>query len=223
MNALVIAAHPDDEVLGAGGTIASLAARGWHVSILILAEGISLRHAGMSLKAARRNCRTAASRLGVEDVQFGGFSADNKLLADGEQRPVVATIERALTESEPSLVLTHHPGDIHADHRMVAHSVSYATRLLGLGSVSRVLHFEVLSSTEQQPGLVAPFTPNVFVDVTGFIDAKCDALEVYSYETFDVIHPRSVNGIRALANYRGVQLGVREAEAFALGRELVRF
>ena len=221
MRALVIAAHPDDEVLGAGATIASLAAAGGEVTVLIVAEGVSLRHDGLTLRAAHDNCRLAGEKLGVRDVRFGGFSLDGVLIADGPQRDVVSLIERTLSDVGPELVLTHHPGDIHADHRIVAQSVSYATRLLGAGPVRRVLHFEVLSSTEQQAGLVAPFLPNVFVDVFGFVDVKCEALEVYHYEVFDGVHPRSSAAVQALSRYRGVQAGVAQAEAFALSRQLL--
>ncbi|MCX4850453.1 PIG-L deacetylase family protein [Streptomyces sp. NBC_00893] len=221
MRTLVVAAHPDDEVLGAGATIASLADAGGEVTVLIVAEGVSLRHEGVTLRAAQDNCLRAGEKLGVRHVRFGGFSQDGVLIADGPQRDVVSLIERTLRDVRPELVLTHHPGDIHADHRLVSQSISYATRLLGAGPVRNVLHFEVLSSTEQQTGLVAPFLPNVFADVSGFVDAKCEALEVYHYEVFDGAHPRSVSAVRALAQYRGVQAGVAQAEAFALSRQLL--
>jgi LmbE family N-acetylglucosaminyl deacetylase len=118
------------------------------------------------------------------------------------------------------VLYSHHPGDINVDHRVVAHSVTYVTRLLGLGSVDQVLHFEILSSTEQQTGLVVPFQPTVFQDVTGLVDVKCAALETYWYETYEPPHPRSSHGVRALAAYRGLQVGVDAAEAFVLGRQL---
>ncbi|WP_327347360.1 PIG-L deacetylase family protein [Streptomyces europaeiscabiei] len=221
MKTLVVAAHPDDEVLGAGATIAALADAGAEVSVLIIAEGVSLRHEGVTLRTAQDNCRRAGEKLGVQDVRFGGFSLDGVLIADRPQRDVVSLIERALADVRPELVLTHHPGDIHADHRVVSQSVSYVTRLLGAGPVRRVLHFEVLSSTEQQAGLVAPFLPQVFVDVSGFVEAKCAALEVYHYEVYPGVHPRSTAAVQALAQYRGVQAGVAQAEAFALSRQLL--
>jgi LmbE family N-acetylglucosaminyl deacetylase len=119
------------------------------------------------------------------------------------------------------VVFTHHPGDVHADHRLVSQSVSYATRLLGHGELRRVLQFEVLSSTEQQDGQVVPFQPTVFQDVSGFVEAKCEALAIYHYELFDRPHPRSAHGIRTLAQFRGLQVGVEHAEAFVLSRELL--
>ncbi|MFE3765085.1 PIG-L deacetylase family protein [Streptomyces sp. NPDC059104] len=221
MSALVVAAHPDDEVLGAGGTIAAMAAAGRPVTILIVAEGVSLRHQGITLEQARETCREAARRLGVTDVRFGGFSADGTLIADGPQSQVVSLISEALQDVRPETVLTHHAGDIHADHRLLARSVVYATRIMASGTVRRVLHFEVLSSTEQQTRQADTFVPTVFQDIDAFVDAKCHALEAYHYETFDAPHPRSTHGIRALAGYRGVQVGAGAAEAFVLGREFV--
>ncbi len=221
MRALVITAHPDDEVLGAGATIAALTASGADVRVLILAEGVSLRHRGVTLEKARSVCREASEILGVSDVHFGGLAVDGVLPGDGPQRVVLDLVARAIQDFSPTVVYSHHPGDIHTDHRLIAHSVTYATRLLGRGSVEQVLHFEVPSSTEQQTGLVAPFEPNVFHDVTPFVELKCQALERYWYEVFETPHPRSAHGVRTLAAYRGMQAGVAAAEAFVLGRQLV--
>ncbi|EDY47037.1 conserved hypothetical protein [Streptomyces clavuligerus] len=217
---MVIAAHPDDEVLGAGATVATLSRQGAQVHIHIMAEGVSLRHEGVTREQARARCETAAGELGAKEISFGGYAADGRLLADLSQRPVVDGVGKLLRETGPELVLTHHPGDIHADHRRVAHAVSYGTRILGGGPVRQVLHFEVLSSTEQQTGLMAPFRPDVFYDVTGEVEAKCRALAAYDYEVHEPPHPRSLEAVRTLAAHRGHQVGVTAAEAFALGREL---
>lgn len=222
MRALVVAAHPDDEVLGAGATMASMSAAGDEVHVLILAEGVSLRVPGLTLSEAQANCRRAADRLGVQDISFGGFASNGVLIADVPQRPVVAAVEHAVARMRPEVVFTHHPGDIHADHRVVARSVQYVTRFLGLGRTRAVLHFEVPSSTDQQFGTESPFVPNYFTDVTGFVTAKCEALSVYDYEVFDAPHPRSLVAVSALAVCRGAQVGVSEAEAFVLGRALGR-
>ncbi|OKH99007.1 LmbE family protein [Streptomyces sp. CB02923] len=220
MKALVIAAHPDDETLGAGATASALSRQGAQVHIHILAEGVSLRHTGTTLDLARERCQAAAKELGAADISFGGLAADGRLPADLPQSQVVGAIGRVLREVAPEVVFTHHPGDIHADHRSVAHAVQYGTRILGAGPVRQVLHFEVLSSTEQQTGLVAPFTPDVFYDVTGHVEAKCRALAAYPDEVYDPPHPRSLAAVRTLAAYRGTQVGVEAAEAFMTGREL---
>lgn len=219
MTALVIAAHPDDEVLGAGATIAMLAAAGEAVHILILAEGVSLRR-GWTLATSQERCREAASVLGATSVSFGGFGGD-ALMADIPSKAVVAVVERSLAASRPQLVLTHYRGDVHADHRRVAESVVYATRLLGSGPVREVLHFEVPSSTEQQTDGPTAFHPTSYVDVGVHLATKCAALAVYGDECFAPPHPRSEHGVRTAAAWRGMQAGVRAAEAFVSGRRLV--
>ncbi|MFJ4912911.1 PIG-L deacetylase family protein [Streptomyces sp. NPDC088726] len=220
MKVLIVAAHPDDEVLGAGGTAVTLAAQGADVHVLILAEGVSLRHEGVNLRQARQRCEQAAAVLGAATVSFGGFAKEGRLLGDIEQRVVVDAIARAVRKVEPELVLAHHPGDIHVDHRIAAQSTAYVTRFMGQGPVRQVLHFEVPSSSDQQSGLVAPFVPNVFYDISTQVDAKCRALAAYPYEVHPAPHPRSEHAVRALAMFRGAQLGIEGAEAFCLGREL---
>lgn len=221
MKALVVAAHPDDEVLGAGGTIAAMAAGGDQVHIVVLAEGMSLRHPGIDIETARHNCELAAAKLGAAELTFGGMAMDGVLIGDGPQRPIVEAISRLIEDVRPEIVFTHHSGDINIDHRSVAASTQYATRVLSAGTVREVLHFEVMSSTDQQTVSHLPhFAPGVFYDVSDSVDAKCEALECYPYEIFPAPHPRSTHGVRALAAYRGAQVGVMAAEAFSVGRIL---
>lgn len=219
MNALVVAAHPDDEVLGAGATVAMLASQGVEVHILVLAEGVSCRR-GWTQAAARDRCRQAAAVLGASSVSFGSFGRE-ELMADAPSSAVVGLVERALESTQPRLVLTHHRGDIHADHRRVAESVTYATRLLGTGPVREVLHFEVPSSTEQQTFGPSAFLPSVYVEVAEHLTTKCAALAVYADECFPPPHPRSEYGVRTAAAWRGMEAGVGAAEAFTSGRRLV--
>jgi LmbE family N-acetylglucosaminyl deacetylase len=218
---LVVAAHPDDEVLGPGATIAALGRDpGTEVAVLILAEGVTLRHADVTPSAARKYCADAAERLGVADLRFGGFGMDGVLLGDGPQLAVVRAVARAVEDVVPDTVLTHHPGDIHVDHRVVAASVTYAARVMGLGPLREVLFFETLSSTEQQLAATMRFVPNVYYDVSGYVDLKCAALACYPLELFEFPHPRSPEAVRNLAATRGAEVGVAQAEAFCCGRQL---
>lgn len=221
MRALVIAAHPDDEVLGPGATIAALGRDPrHHVTVFIVSEGVTLRHADVTLSSARTYCSNAAAELGVDDLRFGGFGAEGRLLGEGPQAPVVRAVAQAVEEVAPDTVFTHHPGDIHVDHRMIAASVTYVARVMGLGPLREVLFFETLSSTEQQLAPALRFAPNVYYDVSGLIDVKCAALACYPLELFAAPHPRSLDGVRHLAAARGGEVGVAHAEAFTSGRQL---
>jgi N-acetylglucosamine malate deacetylase 1 len=214
---LVTAAHPDDEVLGAGGAIARSAAEGADVTILVAAEGVMLRHADVSLDMARDTCREAAAILGVHDVRFGGLCSDGVLLSDLNQRSVVGLIEHTIGEVYPDVVITHHPHDIHADHRCLAAAVTYATRIPSASGIRRIAHMEVLSSTEQQTSIAGDFRPNLFVDITSHVESKVRGLEVYRTELQGPYCPRSTRGVRTLAAYRGLRIGVAGAEAFEVG------
>nr|QFF92391.1 N-acetylglucosaminyl deacetylase LmbE family [Rathayibacter sp. FH 236] len=221
MTVLVVVAHPDDETIGMGGTIARLADEGNLVHIHILAEGVSTRHEGVDSDEARRRCQTAATVLGASECSFGGYSTDGRLLSDDSQQNVVSAIEKLVDSVQPSAVFTHHPGDIHADHRAVAVAVGYVTKTFGrCNRVREVLHFEVLSSTEQQNGLVVPFWPNVFYDISDYVERKCAAVVEYVEEVAPFPHPRSLDIIRAQARVRGAQAGVSAAEAFVLSRSV---
>jgi N-acetylglucosamine malate deacetylase 1 len=221
VRALVVAAHPDDEVLGPGATIAALSSDpGTEVVVLILAEGVTTRHADVTAAAARKYCTLAAEQLGVADLWFGGLGMDGRLLGDGPQSTVVRAVARAIEDLAPDTVLTHHPGDIHVDHRVVAASVTYSARIMGLGPLREVLFFETLSSTEQQLATAMRFEPNVYYDVCGYLDVKCAALACYPLELFEFPHPRSVEAVVNLAAVRGAEVGVAQAEAFCCGRQL---
>lgn len=221
MIVLSVVAHPDDEVLGAGATLARMAAEGHEVHILILAEGVTLRHGRHDLEQARDRCRIAAEVLGASGISFGGFAADGRLMADTPSQAVVAVIERTLSALRPQFVLTHHGGDIHADHRLTHQSVAYCAKVLAGSSIRELLTFEVLSSSEQQMSTSGIFVPDTFIEVGHFLSHKCKALEVYADECQCPPQPRNSRGVRLLAAARGLQVGVTAAEAFALDRRVL--
>lgn len=219
----VIAAHPDDEVLGCGGTIARHAAMGDRVHLLILAEGATSRDEVRNaerryddLSALQAAARAAAEILGAVTLEFGGF-ADNRM--DGvELLDVVKVVEAFLFRHQPKIVYTHHGGDLNVDHQVTHRAVSTALRPLPGAAFSTLLYFEVPSSTEW--GSVPcgqPFVPQWFEDVSGFLTRKQDALRVYQGEMRPFPHPRSLEGVEALARVRGSTAGVAAAEAFMLG------
>lgn len=223
---LVVAAHPDDEVLGAGGTIARWSAAGRAVAILILGEGSTSRadtRAGGDAATVTKlvdASEVAAGRLGASRPRHGGLP-DNRF--DGlELLDIVKLVEREIGSVAPTTVLTHHAGDLNVDHRLTAQAVLTATRPQPGCPVRTVLSFEVPSSTEWAFGAVEPrFTPSVFVDISTSLERKVHALEAYEDELRPAPHARSISAIRALAEHRGATVGVAAAEAFELVRSVV--
>lgn len=225
---LAVAAHPDDEVLGCGGTLALLAAAGHPVHVLLLADGESSRVAppargpvATQIEARNSAAEEACAILGCASVEVLNCP-DNRL--DGlELLDVVQPIEQAVFKHAPAIVFTHHAGDVNIDHRVVHDAVIAACRPQPGHPVRQLLFFEVPSSTEwRPPGSGQPFAPNWFVDITATLDTKLRALQAYRSELRPFPHPRSVEGVQALARWRGVTVGVGAAEAFVLGRNIVR-
>ncbi len=220
---LVIAAHPDDEVLGCGGTMAAHVQRGDTVRVAILAQGLASRSPATAgeLRALRECARAANALLGVTDLRFGDFP-DNEM--DGAPRlAVIKHVEAIVEEFRPVVVYTHHPGDLNVDHRRVSEAVVTACRPQPGHPVEDVLFFEVPSSTEWQ--ICAPygrFEPNWFADITPTLEAKREALRAYGSEIRPWPHARSVEAVTSLARWRGASAGVQAAEAFVLGRRVRR-
>ena len=218
---LVVCAHPDDEVLGCGGTMAALADRGCRVDVAFLADGIGARNPGAAANAELERRHAAAHKaaqiLGVSEVVFDDLP-DNRLdtvaLLD-----IVQRIEALISRFQPDTVFSHHAGDVNIDHRRVHEAVIAACRPQGHCPVRSLLFFEVASSTEWQPPGSAPvFAPNWFVDIGATLSRKMDALAAYHEEMRDWPHPRSLGALEHLARWRGATVSVQAAEAFVLGR-----
>lgn len=221
--ALVIAAHPDDEILGCGATIARLASEGWFIHVLIVAEGLTSRDALTDPEAVSdlaKSSEIANKIVGSSSVEFLGLP-DNRM-DKLELLDVVKMIERAIVEFLPSLVFTHHIGDVNIDHRILHDAVVTACRPQPNNPVKKILFFEVPSSTEWRPpssGLC--FSPNYFYDVSNFLDKKIEALLAYSSEMRAFPHPRSIEAVKHLAHWRGASVGCFAAESFVLGRSIL--
>jgi len=218
---LVVAAHPDDEILGCGATLARHAAAGDRVHVFILATGLTARGAvgKGALEALQAAARRAAQAVGAEAPDFAGFP-DNRL--DGmELLDIVKTIEAKVEALQPEIIYTHHGGDLNIDHRIACEAVATACRPLPGASMRAIYAFETLSSTEWAVASThTAFRPNHFVDVNGHMAAKLAALEAYSSEMRPWPHARSVEAVQALAAFRGANVGCAAAEAFSVIREL---
>ena len=221
---LVVAAHPDDEVLGCGGTMARHVENGDTVHVVIMAEGVTSR-LGRSRDAAAVADLHAATHaanavLGVSDVTHEGLP-DNRL--DGVERlEIIQRIETHIARCHPKAVYTHHAGDVNVDHQVVHHAVVTACRPQTGYPVETLLFFEIPSSTEwQTPGSALPFLPNWFVDISSTLERKLEALDAYRSEMRPWPHPRSIEAISHLARWRGASCSMACAEAFMLGRHLL--
>ena len=225
---LVVAAHPDDEVLGCGGTIAKHALAGARVHILILAEGATSRagsrRTGLSssasaLRTLREAARRAGKLLGAVDVSLAGLP-DNRL--DGvELLDIVKKIESAIAAARPDIVYTHHNGDVNVDHRIAHDAVIAAVRPQPGNRIRGLYFFETPSSTEwRPPASMPPFQPSHFVDIAKTLDRKMSALRAYDSEMRAWPHPRSYRAIEHLARWRGATVGCEAAEAFENGRTI---
>ena len=217
---LVVAAHPDDEVLGCGGYIANQAKSGDEVLVTFLSDGVTSRQGNLGLQEieARRHAASLAAKvLGVSDVSFGDFP-DNKLDAV-PLLEIIKSIEAVVERVQPSIVITHFGGDLNIDHRIVNQAVLTACRPTVDQVVKQIMFFEVSSSTEWQvPTEGEAFVPNWFEDISQTLELKVKALLMYEHELREWPHPRSVKAIEHLAHWRGASCGVDAAEAFVLGR-----
>jgi len=224
---LAVAAHPDDEVLGPGGTLARHAAQGDAVHVLLLSTGATARDQsrgasarGDELAALSAAARSVATVLGAAPPRFAGLP-DNRM-DSLDLLDVIKAVEEVVDELAPEIVFTHHGGDLNVDHRITHQAVVTACRPLPGASVRAIYGFETLSSTEwASADSTTPFQPQRFVDISQHLETKLRALAAYETEMRAFPHPRSTDGVSALARLRGATVGVAAAEAFRVVRELV--
>jgi LmbE family N-acetylglucosaminyl deacetylase len=219
MNVLVVAAHPDDELLGCGGTAARLVREGHSVYTAILGEGITSRHdqraaADPSTLESLHGCsQRVADLLGVKELSLHGLP-DNRFdslpLLD-----VIKVVEQLIDRWHPTSVYTHHGGDLNVDHQVVSRAVLTATRPTEGHPVCELYMFEIASSTEWGFQQLAPvFKPNVFVDIRDTLSLKLEGMRQYESEARRFPHPRSPEALTAIAQRWGSVVGRQAVEAF---------
>lgn len=217
---LVVAAHPDDEALGCGGTLIKHKAQGDDVYTMFLTDGVSSRERSSQESAEKRReaSKNAGAILGVTSSFHFNFP-DNGM--DGVTiREVAGAIEDTIKEVTPNVVYTHHFGDLNVDHRVAYEATMVACRPQPGIPIRLIYGFEVVSSTGWSAPEFAPFLPNVFVDVSDVLDRKIEALECYRAEIREEPHARSYEHVRFLAKHRGCTVGLQAAEAFTLYRSI---
>jgi len=219
-NILVVAAHSDDEALGCAGTITRHVDEGDDVHVVFMTNGVGSRNADSSATFLRKQlAKSAAKVMAIKTIntfEFPDNQMDSVPLLE-----ITQAIETVIEKINPELIYTHHYGDLNIDHRVTHQAVMTACRPRPGFCVKELYAFEVLSSTEwQTPGYMS-FVPNVFVDITAYMDKKLDAIQVYNSEMREQPHSRSIVNTKNLASLRGATIGVDYAEAFSLIRKII--
>ncbi|MFA5173403.1 MAG: PIG-L family deacetylase [Candidatus Paceibacterota bacterium] len=216
-NILVITAHPDDEVLGVGGTILKHISSGDNVSILILSDGETSRDSGADINKRERQAKEVSRLLGVSNLIMEKLP-DNQFDSIPLLK-IIKIIENTVNKLNPSIIYTHHAHDLNIDHRLTFQAVLTVCRPQPKFSVKKILTFETPSSTEWQMKTYA-FCPTEYNDIAKFLPKKIDILKIYEDELREYPHPRSLESIKILAQYRGLEVGYHFAEAFQIIRTL---
>jgi LmbE family N-acetylglucosaminyl deacetylase len=220
MRTIVIAPHPDDEVLGVGGTLLRRKSEGATVAWLIV-TGISSKAGWDDEKIKKRadeikQITDLFSFDSVFELNFPTTKLDNVPMSD-----LVTAISNAFKNFEPEEVFVPHPSDVHTDHHIVFEAVASCTKWFRHPSVKRVLAYETLSETDFGLGTSQAFRPNVFINIESHLSVKLQAMNIYASEVGNFPFPRSHEAIQALATLRGVASGFKAAEAFELLREII--
>lgn len=223
---LIVAAHPDDELLGCGGAILYHLSKKDKVRVIIVAEGLTSRDnkrdkfkRHKDLNSLKNTTKKIFKKIGVKDLDFLDF-ADNRLdsynLID-----IIKPIEKIAQSYKPNIIYTHHPGDLNIDHYIVNRAVMTATRPKPKNSLEKIYAFEVLSSTNWSINNTnSGFEPNYYLNIEKFLNKKIKLLSYYKTEIEKWPHTRSLKAVEHLAKYRGSTVGFGAAEAFCLLREI---
>ncbi len=216
----VIAPHPDDEILGCGGAVARHVDQGDEVHVIVASRGMPEIFPPEEIDGTRQELRAAHEVLGVSAAHFLDFPAPKLDVVPGHE--LADGLTGLLGDLRPEVLYVPHWGDLHGDHRAVFDASLVAARPVGAYSVRRLLCYETLSETEWAgPRTSEAFTPSVFVDIAAVLDRKLKAMACYRSQLKSPPHPRSLEGIEALARVRGATVGCAAAEAFFLVREVL--
>ncbi len=222
MKILVISAHPDDETLGCGATLLKHHASGDAIHWLIATKPTSPQWDAETIKKKSDEVTSVAEAYNVTSLTR--LEHPSTKMESIPLTHIIEDIRGCIGRIRPDQVYTVYGGDTHTDHQIVYRSTMSVLKPSHMSyfNVTRVLAFETLSSTEANaPHMDANFVPNIFNDVTEFIDHKLKIMALYKSELLEEPHPRSLEGIRTLSRYRGITVGVPYAEAFMLCRELI--
>jgi len=217
MHILIIAPHPDDEVLGCGGTIGRFSSEGNVVTLCIVTKPYSPDWPIDYIEKKEVEIEKSNKKLGVSQTIFLGFPTVK--LDTVPQKELNDSLLKVIVDIKPDIVFVPHNGDLNKDHRIVHEAALVATRPIS-SPIKKILAYETLSETEWGHS-IAQFKPDIYVDISDYINLKKDAMQMYESELKIAPHPRSIELISALAKKRGSEVGVDYAEAFMLIREII--
>jgi len=217
MKILVISPHPDDEVLGCGGTMAKHSINKDEVYLCIVTKGYEPDWSKEFMENMKEQIDESSKTLGVKETYFLDYPTAK--LDTVSQKKLNESFFEIIEKIKPDILYFPHKGDLNKDHRIIFESVLVASRPIN-HKIKRILSYEVLSETEwgQQ---IEPFIPNVYVDVSETFTKKIEAMNAYKSELKKYPHPRSIEIIEVLAKKRGSEVGLMLAESFKLIREIV--
>ncbi|MDN3691682.1 PIG-L deacetylase family protein [Chryseobacterium tructae] len=219
---VVVAPHPDDEIIGCGATIAKHIKSGDEVTIIVAtnaSEGAPELFPMSQVENVRAEAVAAHQFLGVKETVFLDFPAP--ALNAFPEFKISLEIAKVFQRIKPTHLYLPHPGDIHQDHKAIYRASLVAARPQGSDKISNIYCYETLSETEWTPMQEKPFVPNHFIDVTDVFSKKAEAMKFFTSQIKHFPHSRSVETFEALAMYRGSTVGVERAEAFSVERQLV--
>ncbi|SRR5579883_382476 len=221
MQILIIAPHPDDEVLGCGGTIAKLAAEGHDVVVAIITKASTSLFPKELIEQGRKEALLAHKLLGVKDTIFCDLPAAG--LDKTDHSEINQVLGKLISEFEPDMLFIPFLGDMHLDHQRIFVSALVAARPNQAVFPKKILAYETLSETNwNAPYLTPGFHPNYFFDISKFLDQKLKAFATYESQLKTFPHERSLVALDALAKLRGATVFCQAAEAFVLIREVIK-
>lgn len=220
MNILVVAPHADDEVLGVGGTIAKYVKEGHDVYVCVVTSGHPSMYSDEILKQLRSEALQCHRFLGIKETIFLDFPA--VMLSEIKKFEINREIGNVINKIRPDVVFIPHFGDMHLDHFIVSQATMVGVRPNQSKKVTEVYSYETLSETEWNiPHVTNAFIPNVYFDISDYIDIKLEAMTYFKTQIIDFPHPRSTQALKSLSQVRGSTIGVFAAEAFCLIRRIV--
>lgn len=219
MKILVIAPHPDDEVLGCGGTIAKHAQKGDQVYVAIVTKGFAPLFSPQGVEVTREDCYKADALLGVKETIFLDFPA--AMLEEVPRYKLNDAFVSIVQEKKPDVVYLPHRGDMQLDHKFTVDAAMVALRPKYKHIVKQIYSYETLSETGWDiPNTANEFIPTMYNDISAFLGKKLKALQLFKTQIMDFPNTRSIEAVKALALYRGSMMHLGAAEAFALIREI---